>query len=187
MKKIAIFILGVMLFSCAAQAGSNTCSGTTNLTWYVNNPYYTFVSTDCVVDVTQGDQANSSNLTSLLTTLPSSPSNGDRFTLADTTPYSMDYCTSYYDDPQWGGTGNTYSYCMPAGIGMQSTTSVTIGNDSYGYSQEFVDAEMYFTSCVDANNNPCSLSGYPTQQRDADTVIYNSSTANWDLAINAAP
>ena len=180
-------VFGLFFALCgSAQAGSSGCSATSSLSWSQSNPYYTLQSSDCIVTASQSD----SGTTALLSYLPESPSNGDEFTLKDGTDYAFDSCDSYYDDPSWGGDGNTYGYCQPAGYGFQAQGSALIDDGSGGV-QGYFDAEFYYTTCTNPSNEACTAEQLPSwwadyqRKRYQMRVVYDSSSGNWNLTRSA--
>jgi len=186
--KLFVLVLSLLVFACGnAQAGSSGCSNTSDLTWSQADPYDHLTASQCIVNATQADAGT----TSLLTYLPTGPSDGDTFTLVDKTPTSYDTCENWYDDPSWGGDGNTYAGCAPAGFGFESTDSNVDGSTSDTL------YEFYFTNCDvgDVTNggadpskigsNPCTADQLPSywsdyqSKRYSYTATYSTAAGGW--------
>ena len=172
-----------LFLAASAHAGSSGCSATATVHWSQSSPYYTLQSSDCIDTVVQNEQGT----TALLAYLPASPSDGDEFTLKDGTSYATDTCGSYLDDPEWGGDGNTYTYCQPTGYGFQAQGSALI-DDGGGYPvQGYSDAEFYYSACVNPSNEACTAEQLPSwwadyqQKRYQMKVVYSETTGNWDI------
>lgn len=175
MKECILFLAFLFVLISPAFAGSANCTGTTAVSWDQANAETAYgLSSECVVRAYQSD----SGVISKPFELPVSPSSGDEFTLQDDTPYSLDLCGWYFDDPEYGGNGNSYRVCSPAGITARTTTSATIGG--YEYNNSWSLAGQYVTDALDPQNQPISIpEGYPTQRRQQLKLVYDSITNDW--------
>lgn len=187
MKKVFLSLL-VLIMSTFAYAGSSSCTDTATLSWHQSSPYYTLQPSDCIMTVVQAEQGT----TSLLSYLPASPSDGDEFTLKDGTGYATDTCGSYYSDPSWGGDGNTYAYCQPAGYGFQAQGDALIDDGQGGDPvQGYTDSEFYLTACNGPTNQACTPEQLPSYWADYQRkryqmkVVFSSTSGNWNLTRSA--
>lgn len=189
-----LFFVLILALSSTAYAGSSTCTNTSSLSWYQENPYETLTSSDCIVEATQADASTVSN-TALAVDLPLAPSDGDKFVLKDLTPYSFDGCSTWYSDPSWGGDGNTYSGCQPGGFDFEGGGTHLVGNANDGYTQGYIVPEFYFASCdvgdVEPGTSPCGAGDLPyyygdyPKKRYSVTATFNGDSGNWDVVYSA--